>query len=878
MGFEVGRGDAAGGEARVDGEAQGAGVVLGVDAEDFAAAKRGGGDQRCLVGVRVVALRFALGVVGAAEHEAELLPGFEEVLLEQGDDLVDEGLAEALVAGYAHQVGVAEAVVAVEEELDAGVDGFEDGDDEVDEVLLAVEDLGGEGGVEVVADHCGVRGKLGEVKAAAQGGVHERDGAVGGVHGAQDVEVRGDGEALFGVWEAHDELVRCGESLGRLQEGDQLAEDFADVAAVDLVDDEDVVGGVLEAEGDLGALGTADEVILEERYALFDGEGCGGLRGVEFVLESEELEVNGPDQMAVATSSRALGLGDDVGDRGVAVIGVLVAEVVALFPDGAVVAFARPQGGGVWNDFTGLREGEGSKVVLPGRHQSQRVAFVILHDEVLAIFLFGPDLIDQPLPELLEGDLIARDLDALGGGAEGDGLEDARFAAVVDGVVGSVAVGDDGADAFDELLVGKGLVEGDEFDAALAPEAFELRVDLGGREWGVGFEAEGDGAALGAPGFARARGAVEDDVLGLFHGGRGGGFGGGGVGFDLDGEVAVDDGGVAELVEEALVEADEGASPVALIDLARWGVVPLHSHSMSVHGGGGVEVVGADGGADAEDAADALVGDDLVAFGDLGEAPDLVEGVDGEVFVAGEQLVAAGLELLFREAREVAELVPADADVLAGEPGLPLSAALAGGEFPVTYGGVREGVFFDGHKPVAEDVEEVGRVGVLGAVRGVDREGWRELLDEVSEGPVGGGVFEEALPVGALGEEVQDLAGLLVQDPEVVGSQGVEDWRERAGLKPGAQGVFGELATGVAELLGSLHAVLHEVEDQLGDPGPVLGALPPGALELGLDVLVEDGRHVNPAAGLPGVRCVGVGQEPLQHEVRDGLAGVTGGQ
>jgi hypothetical protein len=44
---------------------------------------------------------------------------------------------------------------------------------------------------------------------------------------------------LWGVGEGEPELVGGAEALVRFEQGDQLAEDLADVAAVDLVDDED---------------------------------------------------------------------------------------------------------------------------------------------------------------------------------------------------------------------------------------------------------------------------------------------------------------------------------------------------------------------------------------------------------------------------------------------------------------------------------------------------------------------------------------------------------------------------------------------------------------------------------------------------------------
>ena len=75
--------------------------------------------------------------------------------------------------------------------------------------------------------------ELDEVEPAAQREVHEGDGAVRGVHGADDVEVGRQGEGLVGVLEAH-LLVPV------LQKEIELAEDLGEVATVDLGNDEEV--------------------------------------------------------------------------------------------------------------------------------------------------------------------------------------------------------------------------------------------------------------------------------------------------------------------------------------------------------------------------------------------------------------------------------------------------------------------------------------------------------------------------------------------------------------------------------------------------------------------------------------------------------------
>ena len=77
--------------------------------------------------------------------------------------------------------------------------------------------------------------ELHEMEPPAQGEVHQGDRAVGGVHGADDVEGLGQGEGGLRVLEAH--LL-----VAILQQEIQLAEDLGEVPPVDLVDDEEVPG------------------------------------------------------------------------------------------------------------------------------------------------------------------------------------------------------------------------------------------------------------------------------------------------------------------------------------------------------------------------------------------------------------------------------------------------------------------------------------------------------------------------------------------------------------------------------------------------------------------------------------------------------------
>ena len=82
-----------------------------------------------------------------------------------------------------------------------------------------------------------VRVELDEVEAAAQGEVHHRDGAVGGVHRPDDVQVFGKRKlfALVRVLEVH-------LAVSVLQQEVQLAEHLGEIAAVDFVNHEEVLG------------------------------------------------------------------------------------------------------------------------------------------------------------------------------------------------------------------------------------------------------------------------------------------------------------------------------------------------------------------------------------------------------------------------------------------------------------------------------------------------------------------------------------------------------------------------------------------------------------------------------------------------------------
>ena len=79
-----------------------------------------------------------------------------------------------------------------------------------------------------------LRVQLDEGEAAADGGVHHRDGTVRGVHGADDVQVVRQRERLVGAVLQVDPVVAV------FQQEVQLAEHLGQVRAVHLVDDQEV--------------------------------------------------------------------------------------------------------------------------------------------------------------------------------------------------------------------------------------------------------------------------------------------------------------------------------------------------------------------------------------------------------------------------------------------------------------------------------------------------------------------------------------------------------------------------------------------------------------------------------------------------------------
>src|SRR6478735_927673 len=192
-----------------------------------------GASSMVIVGSRPAQVELA--VTGTDVLPAELgqlvLAPVELVLDERVDVVVPDAAQGRLVAieTRAHEVAVAGLQVrAAQGPAQVLVDAV----DELGHPHGAVMDL--EPAAKQALHRAVVRHEGHEVEAPAQGCVDERDGAVGGVHRADEVEVGRQLEALVGA------VARLDRVRAVLEQEEQLTEDARQVRPVDLVDDHDV--------------------------------------------------------------------------------------------------------------------------------------------------------------------------------------------------------------------------------------------------------------------------------------------------------------------------------------------------------------------------------------------------------------------------------------------------------------------------------------------------------------------------------------------------------------------------------------------------------------------------------------------------------------
>ncbi len=87
----------------------------------------------------------------------------------------------------------------------------------------------------------GVRHHLDEIKTSPQCGIQQCDRPIGGIHGADDVQVIRHSEFLLGIRERDCRLVITANPLGFFNQRNQLTENLRDIAAIDFIDDQDVI-------------------------------------------------------------------------------------------------------------------------------------------------------------------------------------------------------------------------------------------------------------------------------------------------------------------------------------------------------------------------------------------------------------------------------------------------------------------------------------------------------------------------------------------------------------------------------------------------------------------------------------------------------------
>ena len=173
------------------------------------------------------------------QHQTDFLPVLEEIFLKQRNDPVAKhllkGIKLSLSVGnllQAGEIGMANAVVTVVKCFDAPVDCCQH--------LRNVDDF-------VIEEYAQTSQwctclitciwKNGyEFKTAAKCSIQKRQRPVCRIHRADDVNVGRNTKRLTRIWKCHRHRMRTTFTLVSLNQGDQLTEDLADIAAVDFID------------------------------------------------------------------------------------------------------------------------------------------------------------------------------------------------------------------------------------------------------------------------------------------------------------------------------------------------------------------------------------------------------------------------------------------------------------------------------------------------------------------------------------------------------------------------------------------------------------------------------------------------------------------
>lgn len=146
----------------------------------------------------------------------------EKEFLQQWHDLAAEDIIEARCICHSRKECVADPVIAVLAQFEPLVQAIED-----------CSHLLGQGNALTK-----VWWKFLKIEPSAQRYVEEREALVRGIHGSEQPKIWRHRERLSRNRKGNDECVVCAMAFVVLDEGDQLAKDSADVAAIDFVDDE----------------------------------------------------------------------------------------------------------------------------------------------------------------------------------------------------------------------------------------------------------------------------------------------------------------------------------------------------------------------------------------------------------------------------------------------------------------------------------------------------------------------------------------------------------------------------------------------------------------------------------------------------------------
>ena len=80
-----------------------------------------------------------------------------------------------------------------------------------------------------------------EAETASESSINGCNRTVSGIHSANDIYIIGYAEQLLRVWQLRFHAFRLTDTLGSFNQGDQLTKDFADIATIDLINNENTI-------------------------------------------------------------------------------------------------------------------------------------------------------------------------------------------------------------------------------------------------------------------------------------------------------------------------------------------------------------------------------------------------------------------------------------------------------------------------------------------------------------------------------------------------------------------------------------------------------------------------------------------------------------